>query len=201
MTTDASMNGPEKELQDAAETVPTFVVDGSRSRAAFSIKYLAGRIEGVFTRISGSLLFDPARPDSTAARIEVDTRSLDTGHPERDRHLRAHGFLNADRYPEIRFASSAARSVSQNVIELTGDLTLHGATNQIRLKATCISVTEPPEGGRNVVFDARAEISRRDFGISLPPILDLADFLVSDRIDLSFDIHATEHFRPEGAPV
>lgn len=193
------MIGAERELQGTDDSVPTFNVDAPRSRAAFSIKYLAGHIEGRFTRISGSLQFDPDRPGLTAVRIMVDARSLTTGYPERDRHLRANGFLDADHYPEIRFASTAANSDSSSAIELTGNLTLHGVTEQVSLVAMCRDLADLPEGGREVVFHARAEISRRRFGISLPPILDLAGFLVSDRIDLSFDIHATEGLRVDAS--
>jgi polyisoprenoid-binding protein YceI len=175
-----------------AAVTETYEIDSSRSTATFHVKYLTGSITGAFTRMSGMLRFNPGDLSSTEARITVDARSVDTGEPERDRHLRSDGFLAVERYPEIVFVSGQADVVDGNVFELPGDLTMHGKTNPVMLQVTYLGMATTPDGRKQAVFDARAHVSRREFEMSLHEMLELGGLLVSDRIDLTFEIHASQ---------
>jgi len=175
-----------------ANATETYEVDPFRSSVMFSVKHAVGHVTGSFTRVEGTLRFNPSDFAATEARITVDARSIDTGNPDRDKHLRSSAFLAAERYPEISFESTRADLVDGNVFEMPGNLTMHGRTNPVMLQVTYLGMATVEDGVKQAVFDARAHISRRAFGMSLPKTLELGSFLVSDRIDLIFDIHASQ---------
>jgi polyisoprenoid-binding protein YceI len=82
--------------------------------------------------------------------------------------------------------------VDGNVFELAGKLTMHGITNPIVLQVTYLGMATAPDGRKQAVFDARTQVSRKEFEMSLNQVLELGGLLVSDRIDLTFDIHAAQ---------
>ncbi len=82
--------------------------------------------------------------------------SLDSGSPRLDRHLQSAAFLDAKRFPGIRFRGSATGDA------LSGRLEIKEHTVPIQLTMTDASPS--PDGA--VTFAAHGSINRRDIGLS-----------------------------------
>jgi polyisoprenoid-binding protein YceI len=65
-------------------------------------------VRGAFKNVQGRLDFDPEHPDRLAVEATIDARTCWTGEPARDQHLLSEDFLGCERYPEIRYRSTAA---------------------------------------------------------------------------------------------
>ena len=63
-------------------------------------------------------------------------RDVDTGTPDRDAHLRSPDFLDVERYPEMRFASTAVEQLDDDVYRVTGDLTIKDVTRPVAVDFT-----------------------------------------------------------------
>jgi polyisoprenoid-binding protein YceI len=107
---------------------------------------------------------------------------VDTGHGERDEHLRGADFFDVANHPEIRFQSGSVRQVDGGVYEIIGDLSLHGVTRAVTVKAEHIASGKDPWGGYRTGFLCHFVIQRSDFGIDAYPDA------VGNRVELTVSI-------------
>src|SRR5947209_20467517 len=88
----------------------TWNIDGSHTHATFSVRNLMiSNVRGEFQKVSGSVTYDPAKPEATSVKAEIDVSSISTREPQRDTHLRSADFFDAERFPTITFASTSVR--------------------------------------------------------------------------------------------
>ena len=69
------------------------------------------------------------------ARGSVKVASITTDEEQRDAHLRSADFFNADEYPEITFESTLVEAIDEESSRVIGNLTMHGVTQEVKLKA------------------------------------------------------------------
>ena len=120
---------------------------------------------GTFDTLSGSFTYDPdAGPEGQSISVEIDTASVDTGHAERDKHLRSADFLNVDEFPTATFVSTGYEGDAEGGT-MTGDLTLHGVTQPIAIAVKTVGEGKDPWGGYRAGFEGTASITRKDFGM------------------------------------
>ena len=60
---------------------------------------------------------------------------MNTNEDKRDAHLRSADFFDVEQHEHITFDSKSIVPVGDDTFEITGDLTLHGVTREITLKA------------------------------------------------------------------
>ena len=114
-------------------------IDPDHASAGFSVHHMMVTIvHGLFTNISGTILFDPVRPADTSVEVEVDVASIYTGVDRRDNHLRSADFFDAEKFPKMYFKSSSTEVVGMNTIKVAGDLTIHGITRPVVFDVTYV---------------------------------------------------------------
>jgi polyisoprenoid-binding protein YceI len=108
----------------------------------------------------------------------------------RDDHLRSADFFDAERYPQVRFASQALRPVAGSWV-LSGELTIRDATRPVDLEVEFLG-SDPTglQGEPRIGFSAWAAVSRRDFGITFGLVADGTKIVVADKIDIALDVQA-----------
>ena len=151
---------------DAAE----FKIDDAHTDVVFMVDHLGySNTVGAFDTVSGRFTFDPDRPEDATVTMEIDAASLDTGHDERDAHLRSPDFLNVKEFPTIAFTATDVEVTGQKTGTLTGDLTMHGRTNSVTLDVTFNKMAPHPLPQYNEVltagFSARGTIRRSKWGV------------------------------------
>jgi polyisoprenoid-binding protein YceI len=118
-----------------------FTVDTQQSSASYTAHFqaagqdLPGTVTGVTGDVTGQfLLVSAPEPAIHSLTIAVDLRSLDSGAPERDQHVRD-DTLETAKYPVATFTANDVPILTGTYPEgqtvsftLTGDLTLHGVT-------------------------------------------------------------------------
>jgi polyisoprenoid-binding protein YceI len=151
-----------------AQQLEEYVVDAGHSIVEFSIPFAFTRVKGRFTQWRGTVLYDPSNPGRSSATVVIDARSIDTGWPHRDEHLRTSDFFDVERFPTIVFQSDSLRTAPNGWI-MDGRLTMHGATQHVSLPVQLVSGAprRSPES-RNMILDAAStlRLARRDFGIT-----------------------------------
>lgn len=157
------------------------------SSVEFTIGHLIfSTVTGRFGRFQGTVDFPG--DDVTDARVEVaiDITSIYTGHADRDRELLGSEFFAADRFPEMRFESRSVALTGPGTYRVTGDLTLHGVTRQVDLKARSSERFTTASGERRD-FRATGSIRRSDFGITWNDTW-AGRLILDDRVDIQLDI-------------
>jgi polyisoprenoid-binding protein YceI len=167
-----------------------WAIDPGRSSARFSIRHLMiENVTGGFSRVSGTI--DVDGKDVTRSRIEasIDATTIDTKDAGRDRHLRSADFLDVANFPEIRFASTKIRPVEPGRLEVSGNLTIRGATRPVTLDVRT-SPDKDDGSGKRRAATATATIHRKDFGLVWNEVLETGGVAVGDDVTITLSIEA-----------
>ena len=142
--------------------------EGQHAFVQFKIKHLGmSYLLGSFKEFEGQFSYDENDLDASSVEFEVQVDSLDSNHAERDRHILSGDFLNASEYPTATFTSTGFESTGDNEGVLTGDLTLHGETQEIEMPVTLIGEGDDPWGNYRAGFEGSTMLTLSDFGIDM----------------------------------
>ncbi len=145
--------------------------EGQHAFVQFKISHLGfSYILGSFQEFDGQFSYDPDNLDAASANINVQVDSLSSNHAERDRHILSGDFLNASEFPTATFSSTGFEPTEENQGVLTGELTLHGETQEIEMPVTLLGEGEDPWGNYRAGFEGSTTLSLSDYGI------DMSDF-------------------------
>jgi polyisoprenoid-binding protein YceI len=175
-----------------APVIPTgtWTVDPAHSKVGFAVKHMGiATVRGEFTEFEGTLeIADDL--SSAKAHGTVKAASVDTNEPQRDAHLRSADFFDADTYPELAFESTAIEAIDDETFRITGNLTLHGVTNEIVLTAEINGTDVDPYGNEKVGLEITGQLSRGEYGMKFNQALGSGNMLVADKVKLALDISA-----------
>jgi polyisoprenoid-binding protein YceI len=147
-----------------------FEVDNSHTSVIFGVSHLGYSITyGRFNKVSGTFTLDPAGPEASTFQMAIDASSLDTNDAKRDEHLRGPDFFNAGEFPVISFKSTkvaAKRTEAGVILQVTGDMTMHGQTRPITLELQKLGEGPGPGGGFRTGFNCQTKLKRSDFGMT-----------------------------------
>jgi polyisoprenoid-binding protein YceI len=150
----------------AIAAAENYMVDAVHSSAVFRIKHAnTSFFWGRFNDPAGSFAIDEADPTKSTFTIELDATKVDTGNGQRDAHLKSPDFFNAKQYPKITFKStSVKKGKAANLLEVTGDLTMHGVTKPITVPVELTGKGEFPPGKPRAGVEATIAVKMSDFG-------------------------------------
>ena len=168
----------------------TYQIDNMHSSARFTVRHMMiANVSGTFDTVSGTIDFDPAKPESTKVQGWIDANSINTNVPERDKHLRSPDFFDIAKYPKITFVSTKPAEIdaSKKSGKLEGALTIHGVEKPVVLEVTYLGAAKDPWGNQRAGFSARTTINRKDFGLTWNETLESGGLLVGDEIQVEID--------------
>jgi len=162
-------------------------VDPDHSAVEFRVKHLMiETVKGRFLDFDGAI--EVGEQPSLVGLVRV--ASLDTHHAERDAHLRSPDFFDAERHPEIVFASTKVELDDDSSLAVAGDLTIKGITRPIELDGTFQGAGVDLDGRERIGFELRGELERHDFGLTWNRLLETGGVLVGDTVQLALDVAA-----------
>lgn len=143
-----------------------YTVDFGHSIVEFSIGFAFSRVKGRFTSAKGTILYDDTNPANSSVTLVIEAKSLDTGWPHRDEHLRTDDFFDVEKYPTIVFRSDHLTRANDGWIA-EGQLTLHGVTKPVAIPFRFPRPpSRSPESGWMVInADGALRLNRADFAI------------------------------------
>ncbi len=168
----------------------TWSVDPDHSKVGFAIRHLGiATVRGEFTTFEGTLDVG-ADPSTTRVTGSVDAASIFTNQPQRDEHLRSADFFDVERYPTLSYESTLIEAIDAGSFRITGNLTMHGVTNEVVLTAAVRGSDIDPFGNERVGLEATGELSRGDYGIAYNVPLASGGLFVADKVELIVDVSA-----------
>jgi polyisoprenoid-binding protein YceI len=140
----------------------------------------------VFNKVSGTLSWDPAKPEESTLDVSVDVASLNSGDARRDDHLRSPTFFAAGQFPTITYKATGLRKIDASTAQIDGNLSLHGVTKPVSLRVKFNGAGTNMMGKPQIGFSARAQVKRSDFGMTaMVP-------MIADTIDLVIEVEASK---------
>lgn len=166
----------------------TYKIDPAHSDIYFKVKHLAiSTVIGSFKTFDGTLESDSEDFSDLKVSFEADIDSISTNNEQRDQHLKSADFFDAEKFPKLTFTSTSVEKDDDELI-VKGDLTLHGVTNPIELKAEYNGSVIDPYGQSKVGFDIKGKLRRKDFGLTWSAVTEAGSIVVSDEVKLEFAV-------------
>jgi polyisoprenoid-binding protein YceI len=145
-------------------------------------------VEGSFKTFTGSMT--ASKPDFTDAQIDfsVDIASINTDNEQRDTHLKADDFFNAEKYPKMTFKSILMKKTGDKKYELFGNLTIRDVTKKVKFIVTYGGTVKDPWGNTKAGFKATATINRLEYGLKWNTLTEAGGAVVGS--DVTININA-----------
>ncbi|HLY19069.1 MAG TPA: YceI family protein [Bryobacteraceae bacterium] len=173
-----------------APAAATYMIEPAHSSAHFKVRHLMiANVRGEFSKVSGTVTFDPSNLAASGITAEIDVHSLSTREPDRDKHLKSADFFDAANYPKMKFQSKKVEVEGPSAYKVTGDLTIRNVTKEVIL-----SVSGPtpeikdPWGYTRRGAEAVGQISRKDFGLTYNQVLETGGVMIGDDIEISLEV-------------
>jgi polyisoprenoid-binding protein YceI len=168
----------------------TYKIDKSHSEAIFQVRHLVTKVRGRFTDFEGAIEFNEANPEQSSVHFTINTTSIDTAEPDRDKHLRSADFFEVEKFPQITFVSKRIVKRGAETYDVTGDLSIHGVTKEVVLPVAHMGKAKDPWGNDRIGFEAESSLNRKDYGLHWNAALETGGFLVGDDVKISLEIQA-----------
>jgi len=121
----------------------------------YSVKFDGGDPSGEFTGLKGTILFDANNLPASKFDCTIDVESINTGNGMKNTHAKSDKWLDATKYPVIRFTSKSITRTATGY-EALGTLDMHGVQKEITLPFTFA----------DNVFAGGFEVNRLDYDVN-----------------------------------
>ena len=176
----------------ALAATESFVIDKNHSEATFQVRHLVSRVGGKFDDFNGTIAIDRSNPALSSVEFAIKAPSIDTGNPDRDKHLRSADFFDVEKFPEIIFKSTSIKpGAKKDTYDVTGNFTMHGITRQITLPVEFLGFMKGPRGREFAGFTTKTTINRKEYGVLWNRALDAGGTLLSDDVDITVNIESS----------
>ena len=164
--------------------------DAAHSRASFTARHMMiTNVRGTFSGVEGSVVYDPDKPEATTLEAVIPASTVDTREPARDTHLKSADFLDVDKFPTITFRSKKVTPAGDGELHVTGDLTIHGTTNEVTLNVDGpTDEAKDPWGNLRIGASAATKIKRSAFGLTWNAAIESGGLLVGDDLKIDLDV-------------
>jgi polyisoprenoid-binding protein YceI len=171
----------------------TWAIDPTHSEVQFKVKHLmVSTVTGSFGQFEGTV--EMAGDDFADAEINfsADIASISTNNEQRDAHLKSGDFFDAEQFPKLTFSSTSLKKTGDDTYELLGDLTMHGVTKPVTLKAEYGGQMQDFYGQTKAGFEVSGVLKRKEFGLTWDGVTEAGGVVVSDDVRLLMNIQVTK---------
>lgn len=174
-----------------------YTLDKAHASLLFHVNHLGfSTFTGRFTSYDARLDFDPAKPAASRVEVAIDPRSISSDNaPDGflDTLATSTDWLDANRFPEMKFVSRHVEVVSPNDLRVSGDLTMHGITRPIVLAARFNGgyAGHPFDPAARVGFSAQGSFKRSEFGLASGVPAPGSTLGVSDEVQVTLEAEFT----------
>lgn len=168
----------------------TYTIDPTHSRIGFVTRHaMVTKVRGSFNDFEGTATTGAGLADASI-ELTAQVASIDTRNADRDQHLQAGDFFAADEFPTLTFRSTEVTAADADTLRVTGDLTIKGTTRPVTVDFDFEGAATDPFGNERIGFEGRTSINRSDFGLTFNAALETGGVLVSEKVELEFEVSA-----------
>ncbi|MFA7267849.1 MAG: YceI family protein [Sterolibacterium sp.] len=158
-------------------------VVAEKSMVNFVARQMGVSLEGGFKKFSVQVTFDPGKPETGKAQIEIDLSSIDTGSSDANDEVKGKAWFNLRDYPTAKFVASGVKPLGANRFEASGKMTIKGKTRDV-----VAPFTTKVEAGA-LLIDGSIPILRLQYGVGDGVWADTAT--VADEVQVRFHLTLT----------
>jgi polyisoprenoid-binding protein YceI len=170
------------------EALPTgtWALDPAHSNVEFGVDYMVGTFHGSFLPFEARLEVGEDGEAKLSGSVRVD--AVRVGDENLAAHLLTPDFFDAERAPEITFASTAIRR-SGDEVAVDGELTIKGQTLAVELSGTVNGPLSDPYGNDRIGLKLATTIDRTSFGIDWNTPLPSGEQALADDVAVEAELY------------
>ena len=182
-----------------------WIVDRAKSHIRFKVKHLLiTNVQGEF--VDFQLGFETEGENIRTAEVDlvIDSKSITTNSPKRDKHLKSVDFLDVHNFPTISFKSNFIEPLGKNQFKVAGVLIIKEEMKDYEFNFTFNKSTIDRNGVMKHAYTFETDIKRHEFGVTWNKILaDEKWALVGDTVHVSGNIELVrqDSARPHKPPL
>lgn len=166
-----------------------WAIDRVHSHVGFAVKHMVvSTFRGRFEDYDGALTVG----EDGAPRLEgwVNVDSIAVPDDNLKAHLSSPDFFDSERYPQIRFSSSAVRVGDGGQLEVEGELEIKGTRRPVSARGSISGPHVDIAGNDKLGVELEATVDRREFGLEWNAELPQGGVAVENdvRLDVSLEL-------------
>ena len=168
------------------QAVPTgtWTVDKVHSDVGFAVDYMAGTFSGSFADFDAEVADGVLKGSAKVASVQVKDPNLEA-------HLQSPDFFDAERNPELTFASKAIDRDGDKV-KIDGEITIKGHTEPVEITGVVTEPIDDPYGGTRFGIKAETVVDRDKFGVSWNNPLPSGEPALSNEVKIVVDLQLSK---------
>lgn len=168
----------------------TWKLDSTHSSASFAVKHMVvATFRGRFEDLDATLTV--AEDGAGALLGTVDASSIVVKDENLQAHLGSPDFFDTERYPELRFASTAIRRSGEELV-IDGELTIKDQTHAVEARGTITDPHETLGGAIKIGVTLETVIDRTQFGLQWNAPLPKGGFALSNDVKLTVELELAQ---------
>ena len=149
-----------------------------KSSIVFVSKQMGVPVDGKVRKFTAQIAFDPSKPETGKAQIEIDSTSIDTCSQDADDEVVSKNWFNVKAFPTVKFVSSGVTALGGGRYEVAGKMTIKGKTRDV------VAPFAFKQEGNNGQFEGAFSLKRLEYGIGEGPWSDTGT--VADEVQVKF---------------
>jgi len=169
--------------------VGNWTIDKVHSHVGFAVKHMVvATFRAQFQDYTGSLSVGEDGQPRLEGSVKAD--SIVVKDPDLAAHLRQPDFFDTERFPEIRFTSTAVTVGEQGELEVDGELTIKDHTHRVTARGSITGPHTDLAGNDKIGVELEAIVDRRDYGLEFNAQLPKGGYAVDNdvRLDVSLEL-------------
>ena len=169
-----------------------WTLDKAHSNVRFTITHnVVSELDGAFTTFDGSLEHTKADYSDAKISFTIEVGSINTNNENRDKHLKSPDFFDAEKYPQIKFESTAFKPVGDKKYKLEGNLTVKDITKAVTFDVTYGGSISTQRGAK-AGFKAKTVINRFDYNLKWDRATEAGGLVVGKDVEVTINAELNE---------
>lgn len=157
-------------------------IDAAKSSVTATFKQMGVAVEVPFKKFNAQIDYNPAKPEQSSAKVDIDTASLDFGDAEYNKEVGKKDWFNVAQFPTASFVSSSIKPAGAGKLNVNGKLTIKGKSTDV-----AFPMAVKQDAGKQV-FEGSLPIKRLTYNIGEGEWKDTS--MVADEVLIKFRVSA-----------
>ncbi len=167
----------------------TYEIDKGHSAVLMKVqRFGVVNVIGRFGEIAGTIHYNTDEVSETTIHIDVETDSYRANNLAGETSAMSPAFLDSAAYPTLSFIASGVIAMDDGM-EVTGNLTVHGVTKEIKFIANIIGpLVDLPTRKPSIALQGTIWINRLDYGVGPDRTLPDGREIIGNKVQIDLEI-------------
>jgi len=166
-----------------------WTLDPTHAEIHFKVRHMmVSWMTGSFKQFTATVETDGEDFTTAKVNFSADINSISTNNEQRDAHLRAGDFFDAENHPQLIFKTDKLEKIDDEDFRVNGTLTIKGVSKEVVLNAEFGGITLDPWGNTRTGFSVTGKINRKDFGVNFSMVSETGGILLGEDVSINANV-------------